>query len=400
MSFYVTLASSVDYPGNKQNDFTTILSEPINLSGQYEVALAQMFYSPLIFTDIGSIEIQRSPDSPFFALINNIKFNIKIPNGTRMEDLCSYINFEIVKRIQANNRAILYKAFTYNWYTGNLAFKPKLELQTKVTTAGFITTNKAQLLIGQIGQWFVYFSSLWDPVKVAMHTKLVEIVGSTEIKYDTIFKCVKMTLAGFKKLQDDGKEFFDLEVINCPTEHIYQAQKLYVLENLSDDIINNYYNPEVNDPVRVKFTYDPITHQGHISSQLLEKIKLKGIIAKIFTKSSDEIEVNKMSKLTFYQLPSKLDPIQFAYVYTDIIENQVIGDKNTSLLKVIPIANEMDSSSSIVSYYDNLHYVNVKTNRITRINISIRTTTGEPIKFGNDLANVIIKLHFRKRESD
>ena len=75
----------------------------------------------------------------------------------------------------------------------------------------------------------MYFSSLWDPVKVAMHTKLVEIVGSTEIKYDTIFKCVKMTLTGFKKLQEDGKEFFDLEVINCPTEHIYQAQKLYVL---------------------------------------------------------------------------------------------------------------------------------------------------------------------------
>ena len=70
-----------------------------------------MFYSPLIFTDIDSFEIQKSPDSPFFALINNIKFNIKIPNGTRMEDLCSYINFEIVKRIQANNRAILYKAF-------------------------------------------------------------------------------------------------------------------------------------------------------------------------------------------------------------------------------------------------------------------------------------------------
>ena len=104
--------------------------------------------------------------------------------------------------------------------------------------------------------------------------------------------------------------------------------------------------------------------------------------------------------MTFYQLPSKLDPIQFAYVYTDIIENQVIGDKNTSLLKVIPIANEMDSSSCIVSYYDNLHSANVKTNRITRINISIRTTTGGPIKFGNDLANVIIKLHFRKRESD
>ena len=92
MSFYVTLASSVDYPGNKQNDFTTILSEPISLSGQYEVALAQMHYSPLIFTEIGSIEIQQSSTSSLFALINNIKFNVKIPNGTSMEDLCTYIN--------------------------------------------------------------------------------------------------------------------------------------------------------------------------------------------------------------------------------------------------------------------------------------------------------------------
>ena len=55
MSFYVTLASYIDYTGNKQIDFTTILSEPINLSGQYEVPLAQMHCSPLIFTDIGYI---------------------------------------------------------------------------------------------------------------------------------------------------------------------------------------------------------------------------------------------------------------------------------------------------------------------------------------------------------
>ena len=34
------------------------------------------------------------------------------------------------------------------------------------------------------------------------------------------------------------------------------------------------------------------------------------------------------------------------------------------------------------------------------INISIRTTTGEPIKIGNDLAKIIIKLHFRKSELD
>ena len=34
--------------------------------------------------------------------MNNIKFNIKIPNSTCMEDLCGYIHFEIGKRLQAN----------------------------------------------------------------------------------------------------------------------------------------------------------------------------------------------------------------------------------------------------------------------------------------------------------
>ena len=90
-----------------------------------------MHYSPLIFTDIGSIEIQKSADSFLFALINTIKFNIRIPNATRMVDLCSYINLEINKRIQAHHRAILYKEYMYNWYKCNLAFKAKLELQTK-----------------------------------------------------------------------------------------------------------------------------------------------------------------------------------------------------------------------------------------------------------------------------
>ena len=63
MSFYVTLSSSVNYPGNKQSEFTTILNEAIELSGQYEVALAQMHYSPYMMNKVCSIEI--SEDNTF-----------------------------------------------------------------------------------------------------------------------------------------------------------------------------------------------------------------------------------------------------------------------------------------------------------------------------------------------
>ena len=93
-------------------------------------------------------------------------------------------------------------------------------------------------------------------------------------------------------------------------------------------------------------------------------------ILKIFTKSGDEFEIISQ-KLTFYQSPSKLVPIQFPYVYTDIIENHVVGDKFTSLIKIIPLVTENEASSSIVSYFDNLHYLNVKTNRITRLLILV-----------------------------
>ena len=41
----------------KQSEFTTILNEAIELLGQYEVALAQMHYSPYMMKKICSIEI-------------------------------------------------------------------------------------------------------------------------------------------------------------------------------------------------------------------------------------------------------------------------------------------------------------------------------------------------------
>ena len=118
-----------------------------------------------------------------------------------------------------------------------------------MTTSAFLLTKKDRLLIGQIGMWFVYFLSTRNPVKILFHEKLIEVAGETETKYDTIFKCVKFSIIGFKKLHED--EIFELEVINSPSEHIYLTDKLYVSENLSDDIINNYFNKEVNEPCRV-----------------------------------------------------------------------------------------------------------------------------------------------------
>ena len=84
------------------------------------------------------------------------------------------------------------------------------------------------------------------------------------------------------------------------------------MENLPDDIVNNYYNFNLNDDLKVKFYYDRIFHQLHISSFLEEKIKVKGMLAKIFTKSGDEFEI-KSQKLIFYLCQSQTKIVSSAF---------------------------------------------------------------------------------------
>ena len=50
-----------------------------------------------------------------------------------------------------------------------------------------------------------------------------------------------------------------------------------------------------------------------------------------------------------------------------------------------------------MSNLENLQYIPVKKNFITNINITIRSLTGELIKFSDDFIYTIVKLHFRKK---
>jgi hypothetical protein len=60
MSFYLTLpsdASMNEFPENVQSNFTVSLETPINLNGNFEVALVEISYSQFISLDIGFLLI-------------------------------------------------------------------------------------------------------------------------------------------------------------------------------------------------------------------------------------------------------------------------------------------------------------------------------------------------------
>ena len=97
-----------------------------------------------------------------------------------------------------------------------------------------------------------------------------------------------------------------------------------------------------------------------------------------------------------FKLPllySKLNGIHSLFVYTDIIDNQFVGNSQSPLLNVVNVSN--DYQHFISRIYDNPNYISVSPREISSINISIRDDTGEKIFFSN--SKVIIKLHFRSK---
>lgn len=82
-------------------------------------------------------------------------------------------------------------------------------------------------------------------------------------------------------------------------------------------------------------------------------------------------------------------------VYSDIVEYNHIGNTMGQLLRVVsPNQNNTILRTSVV--FHSPHYVSVISNRISSINLELRSLTGDyfPIESGH----CIIKLHFRKIE--
>ena len=86
--------------------------------------------------------------------------------------------------------------------------------------------------------------------------------------------------------------------------------------------------------------------------------------------------------------------VKHGIIYCDIIQEQIVGEEYRQVLQLITL--ESAQNSQILSNNLDLHYVPVKKIFINNINISIRTLSGDFVKFEDDFIYTIVKLHFRK----
>lgn len=85
---------------------------------------------------------------------------------------------------------------------------------------------------------------------------------------------------------------------------------------------------------------------------------------------------------------------EFFFFYTDIITDQYVGDIRSKLLETMAIEGVREKSVTIVN--SNPNYVDVAYTEIPTINITIKNSLGENIRF-NHFSRVIVKLHFRPK---
>ncbi len=81
------------------------------------------------------------------------------------------------------------------------------------------------------------------------------------------------------------------------------------------------------------------------------------------------------------------------YIYTDLIEPQIVGDSETQLLRIVPLRGEF--GDVVVNDYTNIHYLNVLNKRFDSVEVSIKDHTSTPIHF--QYGKTILKLHFRRK---
>lgn len=79
------------------------------------------------------------------------------------------------------------------------------------------------------------------------------------------------------------------------------------------------------------------------------------------------------------------------YLYTDIVEPQVIGDVQAPLLRIITVRGQ--DGGMIHELFDRPHYVPILRKNFQTIEIVIRTHSGQLVSFAR--GKLIVKLHFR-----
>jgi hypothetical protein len=169
--------------------------------------------------------------------------------------------------------------------------------------------------------------------------------------------------------------------------------RFYVYETLTE-LVNSIAEFYSKSPIQLEIKYNLKLQKVFISIPETANLEFINGIEKDFGFNENQLTGRGVDAFSSdFKVRDSINNIDTFYVYSDIVEYQIVGDINAPLLQVVSSATI--TGSVIDKIYDTPHYVPVLRNNIETIDIDIRTDLGNPIQFTS--GRVVIKLHFRKR---
>lgn len=172
----------------------------------------------------------------------------------------------------------------------------------------------------------------------------------------------------------------------------YSVQEL--IFKMKDMCIGNKLNE-----LGIDFTYDSSTRRVTITTKKNKQgenygsVKLRGDVANLLGfDTNTTIRSNTIVTSPHAALPSA--GFHTMYVYSDIVEQQMVGDEQAPLLRVLPIEDQRSAETFVSKTFSKIYYVPVEKKRITEIELVTMDDSGRQVGF--DYGKVVIVLHFRR----
>ena len=109
-----------------------------------------------------------------------------------------------------------------------------------------------------------------------------------------------------------------------------------------------------------------------------------------FMTFDDSAEVKEISKSETGSYVANLHRETNIYVYCDIVQPQIVGDKTVPLLGIVPY--QKTEAYETLYAVENIHYIPVQTKSFQKVKILLRSSTNEFIPFEHGRATITLHL--------
>lgn len=396
MSLYVTLpsnSSTVDYPANRQSNYTTTINPPIVLNGPSEVALVDITYSPQITINLGTIQLLNpfwgveKEKEPWLLREKYLTFDVKVQNGEDSITFFKNLNFELEKKVLLAEYKLMYEYAFVPHISQNEKLRAYMDEQQRLHEAD----NKYLPIIcaganGNDG----YYIMTPDENNEFYRSRILLVGG----KYDHEMNRYTITKAQLLPLEQ--KCFVNLFNLIATKKNTVEV----VTEHL--DLYGSIREPADREYAGIAEDVDKFVKLGTMPTFIMDKylqivhkatyqeddLKFTGILNQL-------LDLKKLRTRVHIKFMSHINLLYYSAVYCDIIEDQYVGDAHGPIIRVININSNITNDS--VTLFENPHYVNCNKSIINSVNIKILDLEGNPIQFENKFGYVILKLHIRRK---